>query len=219
MLKRISFTVYLPWMILTLCLYLTLPAHADNSCPISIPTSPGNVLHNTCESSTIAWNDSNSTEALARNSSRVLTIIEESGTGRPYTWSVSGTGFSLKTTDPMGTSSILYTDGTACGSAKITVTGCNGKTEVIGYVRSNTGRWILISSCNKDPSCLTSWCTCTWYETKYKHINSFCTFPSYTGECDNCAHAGTCGAYAGGGWCSNPSQYCRYHAIYEWECN
>jgi hypothetical protein len=143
MLRRKSSTLCLLWIILTLCLPLSFPAHANDGCPISIPTSPGNVLHNTCESTIISWNNANSATDLARNSWRVLTIIEKSGKGEPYTWSVSGKGFSLENTEPTGISNTLYTDGTACGSAIIKVTGCNGKIEVTGYVRSTAGKWIL----------------------------------------------------------------------------
>ncbi len=165
MLKGKIFTLSLSWIILTLCLYVTLPAHADNSCPLPIPSSPGNASfpenwRDTCESSTITWNDANSANDLARNSFRVLTIIEESGAGGPYTWSVSGSGFSLENTNPTGTSNTLYTDGTACGTATITVTGCNGTTEITGYVRCATGRWVITGSITSCPFSCTPPATC-----------------------------------------------------------
>ena len=82
MLKGKIFTESLLWLILALCLYLNLPAHADNSCPISIPTSPGNALipdnwRDTCVSGTIAWNDPASADTIARNSSCTVAITDE----------------------------------------------------------------------------------------------------------------------------------------------
>jgi len=77
-------------------------------------------------------------EEIAPDSSIPLTV---SGGCAPYTWSVSGTGFTLETEgEPTGPINTLYADGSACGAATITVIGCDG-TQIAGYVRSTTGQW------------------------------------------------------------------------------
>lgn len=58
----------------------------------------------------------------------------------PLTWSVEGTGFSLEHAETDGCGNVLHADETACGSAKITVSGCDDQ-EATGYVRCTTGEW------------------------------------------------------------------------------
>lgn len=69
----------------------------------------------------------------------------------PFTWTVSGTGFSLSkaTTDSDMEINVLSADGTACGSATITVTDACGRT-AIGYVRCTTGEWCYGSVASQD---------------------------------------------------------------------
>ena len=133
------FKVSFLWILLTLCLYITLPAHAENDCGISIPTEAGNL---SCEGSTITWDDAGSADIIDRNSSCAVAITDDLGKGGPYVWSVSGTGFALDYAQTAGLTNTLTAWGTACGSATITVTGCNG-TVVTGYVRCMTGSWVL----------------------------------------------------------------------------
>jgi len=143
-------------MIITLCLYLTLPVNADNSCPVPVPTNPGNAStpedwHDTCGNSKIVWNDPVSDDTIARNSSCTVAITDALGKGGPYTWSVSGNGFSLKNDPPSnGLTNTLYANGTACGTATITVIGCNGTTKITGYVRCTTGTWVTTQTNGPD---------------------------------------------------------------------
>jgi len=53
---------------------------------------------------------------------------------------VSGAGFSLTSAETDGLTNTLEADGTACGSATITVTDDCGES-CTGYVRCTTGRW------------------------------------------------------------------------------
>jgi len=86
----------------------------------------------------LEYDSVNSHETINRNGSAVLFVI---GNNAPYTWSVSGTGFSLESEgEPIGPTNTLYADGTACGAATITVIGCSGP-PVKGYVRCTTGQW------------------------------------------------------------------------------
>jgi hypothetical protein len=90
------------------------------------------------ENPTLEYDTVNSAETIARNGSAAIVVIGNNG---PYTWSVSGTGFTLETEgQPTGQTNTLHADGTACGSATITVTGCSGP-PVTGYVRCTTGVW------------------------------------------------------------------------------
>ena len=136
------FKVSYLWILLTLCLYITLPAHAENACGISIPTEAGNL---SCDGSTITWDDAGSADIIDRNSSCAVAITDSLGNGGPYTWSVSGTGLSLTNAVTTGLSNTLIADGAACGSATITVTGCAG-TVVNGYVRCIVGKWVSLPS-------------------------------------------------------------------------
>jgi hypothetical protein len=67
-------------------------------------------------------------------------VVNVSANGTPLTWSVAGTGFSLEHTETAGTGNVLHSDETACGSATITITDCDGNV-AIGYVRCTTGQW------------------------------------------------------------------------------
>jgi len=106
------------------------------------PTVTGNFIYPpgyVCtEDPDLEYDTVNSHETIDRNGSAALVVIGNNG---PYTWSVSGTGFTLENEgQPTGPTNTLYADGTACGAATITVTGCDG-TQVTGYVRCTTGNW------------------------------------------------------------------------------
>lgn len=66
--------------------------------------------------------------------------VAVTGLNTPFEWSVSGAGFTLENATTTGLTNTLIADANACGSATITVTGCDG-TLVTGYVRCTTGVW------------------------------------------------------------------------------
>lgn len=68
-------------------------------------------------------------------------IIGVTANNTPLTWAVAGEGFSLEHGETDGGGNILHAGETACGSATITVTGCDGQ-QAIGYVRCTTGGWV-----------------------------------------------------------------------------
>ena len=74
---------------------------------------------------------------IARNDSLVVSV---EANGAPFTWAVSGTGFSLEHEETAGTGNVLHADETACGAATITVTDCDGN-QTTGGVRCTTGVW------------------------------------------------------------------------------
>ena len=75
-------------------------------------------------------------ETIIRSNSVTLTVQDGLG---PYTWSVSGTGFSIAALTS-GTSNSLIADGTACGTATVTVTDFCGNSDTY-EVRCTTGSW------------------------------------------------------------------------------
>jgi hypothetical protein len=108
----------------------------DMSSGGGIPTVTGD--HNIPEN----WNpglqfDPSIPDEIAPNSSIPINVIEGCS---PYTWSVSGNGFSLAESQTTGRTNTLIADDTACGTATIIVTGCSGP-PVTGYVRCTVGQW------------------------------------------------------------------------------
>ena len=83
----------------------------------------------------IKW-ASNNPKVINRNETRAVGVIN--GT-YPYSWSVSGTGFSVNT-DAEGLSNTLSADATACGAATIKVVDNDGSS-TDGYVRCTAGTW------------------------------------------------------------------------------
>jgi hypothetical protein len=83
--------------------------------------------------------DPNNPDEIDRNSSVEISVIEGFP---PYTWEVSGTGFSLSEGATEGLTNTLIADDTACGSAIITVTDKYGAM-VSGSLREkNHGHWV-----------------------------------------------------------------------------
>lgn len=85
----------------------------------------------------IAFDYETSSAEIGRETSEPVYVDANNG---PFTWSVSGTGFSLEHEETDGTGNVLHADETACGSAEITITGCDEQS-AIGYVRCTTGQW------------------------------------------------------------------------------
>lgn len=82
--------------------------------------------------------DTDNAETMAADSS--LRLYVENGCS-PFSWSVSGTGFSFAEGKTDGHSNYLVASASACGSASITVTDdCN--VIVTGWLRGTTGEWV-----------------------------------------------------------------------------
>lgn len=91
----------------------------------------------------MTWDEVNSAETIGRNDSAVVYVTGDYATN--MTWTVTGTGFWFDegfslTTIEAGKNVTLYTDGTACGTAMISVCGAEGQ------VRCTTGGWVLKTS-------------------------------------------------------------------------
>ena len=139
-----------------------------------------------CDDSEIAWDDPTSADTIVRNGSATVAITDSVGKGGPYSWSVSGTGFSLANATTEGLANTLYAGGTACGTATITVTGCNGKV-VTGYVRCTTGVWVTVASCNSPSGCSRVLTTVGTYQliSNKKRVNEIVSayLKTYIGAC------------------------------------
>lgn len=85
-----------------------------------------------------------SDETVARDGTAVV-YVDDPGNDGPYTWSVTGVGFSFATPVTATKYNTLSADNTACGSAEITITPVNCSAAV-GSVRCTTGQWVRIAT-------------------------------------------------------------------------
>jgi len=92
-------------------------------------------------------------DEIARNNYVNVWVDSDGKACPPYNWSVSGTGFHFNSASGPTTATTnadletlqLWADGTACGTATITVTDlCEGNDKE--YVRCTTGHWVLIEN-------------------------------------------------------------------------
>ncbi len=108
----------------------------------------------------LTWNYAGSIDTIARNGSGTVAVL--GGTG-PYSWTVSGTGFTLDHSITVGLSNTLNADNTACGSAEITVTDKCGQT-VTGYIReTDNSHWQ--AQAGEVNQCKLAGGTGSWYQS------------------------------------------------------
>lgn len=93
----------------------------------------------------------NSGQTVVRSSSVDVFV---KGGSPPYTWVVSGVGAAIHSVETYGLQNTVYTDGTSCGSATITVEDVCG-TQIEGSVRcTSSGVWAeLENAANGDSAC------------------------------------------------------------------
>lgn len=127
-----------------------------------------------CDDTTMSWNDPGSADTVARNANCTVAILDTLGKGGPYSWAVSGTGFTLTDATTIGLSNTLNADATACGTATVTVTGCGG-TAVTGYVRCTTGNWVRIYTCGTCANFYTGCRTDATVVGNLRSIENWCT--------------------------------------------
>jgi len=146
----------------------------------------------------MTWDAANSADTVARSASAGVAV--QDGVG-PYTWSVAGTGFTMQHAQTDGVLNSVVADGTACGTATVTVTDyCEDTTT--GYVRCTIGQWVQKSagSCvvpgtgtftsEVDPHC------------RYEYIIDNKNQIQWTRYCGSCTGDGCCDPY-----CTNDT-YC-----------
>jgi len=89
----------------------------------------------------MVWDYAVSAETVVRDDSALVAFdCNEDPSGAPYTWEITGTGFTLNAETTIDYQNLVFADNTACGTASITVTdSCGHSTD--GYVRCTTGMW------------------------------------------------------------------------------
>ena len=157
--------LFLPFVFL---LYSSGVSVAEDSCFQGLSTIPGNPEYPG------EWRDPyqpkiySDNDEIARNNYVNVWVDSDGKACPPYNWSVSGTGFHFNSASGLTTATTnadletlqLWADGTACGSATITVTGAC-EDVATGYVRCTTGQWVLDQSnvcvISGDGSCFYAW--------------------------------------------------------------
>jgi len=91
-----------------------------------------------CPAETVFAYDANNPETIARSAGAEILVTGGCG---PFTWAVSGTGFSFTSATTDVRSNTLNADATACGTATLTITDDCG-TVLTEYVRCTTGQWV-----------------------------------------------------------------------------
>jgi len=174
--------------------------------------------------------DPNNPDEIDRNSFVEIVVIEGFP---PYTWQVSGTGFSIPsfTTDRTNT---LSADDTASGAATITITDKYGAS-CTGYVRCTTGSWHQHCGCGltwsggafSDSGCSVSNPTIELIVGKWKY--STADNPAYDCRCHGDGGTGDYGGPAGSDpeshhdlgcdteGCASGDCWRNTMAVYEWQ--
>jgi len=106
----------------------------------------------------ISWDDGTSADTVDQDDSCTVAITDGNDCG-PYSWSVSGSGFTLDNATTSGLSNTLNADVDACGIADITVTDVCDNT-VDGRVRCTAGDWYGCGGGDITPSGSISSCNC-----------------------------------------------------------
>jgi len=133
--------IFLPFLLfIGLCLLPCRPLLAGDVCGDGAGYPDQYPYKNCGGVSTLSWDQANSCEELEDNASCAVAVTGGQG---PYTWTISGTGFSFAS----GQSSVQTTENTvtvftqdACGAGSITITDACGSV-VESAVRSTDGHW------------------------------------------------------------------------------
>lgn len=120
---------------------------------------------NCCTLATQISYSSGNPATIGQSTEAAITVDDGCG---PFSWSVSGTGFSFAQPNTTSRSNTLITDGSACGTATITVTDECGDTAT-GYVRNTTGVWVEKSTSTCELSGVGTEVDTggTWYDYEY----------------------------------------------------
>ena len=108
----------------------------------------------------VSWDEDTSAETIEGTDSVVVAVT---GNCTPFTWEVSGSGFSLENEETIGASNLLISDG-ACGSAVITVTDACGNVATAA-VRCTNGQWSDWTNIWSEDDEVPGGCGCVGYPT------------------------------------------------------
>lgn len=144
-------------------------------CPPNMSTIQGTVDYP--DSWFLKW-DPNNPDTMGRGTQVNVNVL---GGRAPYSWSVSGSGFSLAESQTQGLSNTLFADGTACGSAVVAVTDSHSSSPVEGSVRApDHGQWVeIIPAECMIPGPPTSWADTSGHDSlvrvegKYRQVQLY----------------------------------------------
>jgi len=172
----------------------------------------------------MAWDSGTSAETIAQSETATIAVT---GNNSPFRWSVSGTGFTVVHGITDSLTNTLSASSTACGTATITVIGCDG-VSVTGDVRCTTGTWVWVSDDAVDPcydslTCLPEDETCPrTYSGEYTcEAVTGGTKKIYTFHWYACASAPcSCSCDMGDPPCASPVGDCKAYksSNYKWSC-
>jgi len=120
----------------------------------------------------LAWSES-SAKTIVRSTSE--SIFVDGGTG-PYSWSVTGTDYSLGSAETIPGANTLIAGASSCGMAYIEVVDANECT-TSGYVRNTTGSWSQlevgesVASCNAPGEGYLAGDNTRWRKTNDQYLN------------------------------------------------
>ena len=179
------------------------------------------VLCETCPPDVaVSWNTDLSAETIAPGDpTTTVDIFVKDGYG-PYSWEVSGTGFTLGAATTSGVANTLIADSTACGPATITVTDkCEGS--ATGWVRCTTGDWVWYRgvSCEDMITCGTCGGSYTWSDTYYNGKWAIALRCWSSGSCSD--RDFVCLGITGSIGLNCPVSYqncCDWIKMWEWQC-
>lgn len=139
--KRQELWIWLVIVQFALCLHVSSSGAFAEGPPCNPSTYPSSWEYPSgWECGRFVWDDDNP-QTVHRNEAVTLRVV---GGSPPFTWSVSGKGFSLS--GPTGNSNVLRASSTACGSATVRVTEGSSCSLECGVRCVDAGRWVLIGN-------------------------------------------------------------------------
>ncbi len=175
MMKRKRYEIGFLVLILIICLHLI----GVKSMACEVQTVTANVTYPEGWFLTYSPNNPETIEPSSEETIRIF------GCRPPFTWSVEGNGFDLSDDETVTLFNTLGADGTACGSATITITDSFGESDK-GYVRCTTGIWLA----DKIPGCMVPGYAGTSYPVPkifgiYRQYHTLKAMSAMDGYCDD----------------------------------
>ena len=224
--KAIRFDTYLRLLMILIAMISCITA-IDQSMGfaecLNGPTIPGEVSYGALRCSTnnvMDWDHENMqslldsrNEMIGANSSEIIYV---KGSPGPYTWQVSGTGFSFENgvseVVTNGPNVILQTDASACGVATITIADGCGNIAVTKYIRG-PGEWGLIKA-GVSPS----YCELGGQYTYYIGGWDFERVSGYQKQVqkNRLIAGGPDSKYSCSFWCGTSNSWCNHQGVPPW---
>ena len=176
---------------------------------------------NTCECQKgLEWDSDNNPETISGGSSVDIFVLNGLA---PYTWSVSGNGYSVLVPETnAGANTISCIEGT-CGidydvSVSVTITDSCGNT-ANGTLRNASGQWVLIDEC--DPEAWDGAGVVELIDGIYKYQDDWCESINGGTDCNHNCLGGPCTVHTDPPTPSAGEIICQVESskTYEWQCS